>query len=348
MQHYNLKRNYIETPQAGLLLKQGLDRLPHALLLTGPEGLGKAGFGAWLAHLLLCESPKSNRSACGECQACHWIAGGNHPDFRHVAPAAEGDEESESRDKPKKRFGGNIKIDQVRELESFIAIGSHRMGRRVVLMTETETMNGAAANSLLKILEEPPASVYFILVSSKQRFLLPTIRSRCRVLAFAPPETEGARRILNDVGCGKEAERYLGLAGGAPLRVARWKENGMLEPLGSIIDSLISPPGDPMALANRWDGILKAESGFKLTDLVEAVQRWIFDAIQDALAGQIHYHGAWNKPAKPAGGYSAEALIGAWQELIQFRRSASHTLNQQLFLENIAAEFLRALRPVRQ
>lgn len=347
MQLYNYKIDYLNTPQARQLLQQGLERLPHALLLTGLEGLGKTGFGAWLAHLLLCESRQADQGACGECQACHWIASGNHPDFRLVTPASDADEEGEQGSKAKKRSSGIIKIDQIRELESFIAIGSHRMGRRVVLITEAEAMNAAAANSLLKILEEPPPSVYFILISSKPRFLLPTIRSRCRVLAFAPPEADAAQHILAAADCGKHGERYLGLAGGAPLRVCRWKDEGMLTPIATTIESLIAPPDDPVVLAGRWDGILKAESGFKLTDLVETVQRWVFDLTQEAISGQTHFHSAWPRPAKSVG-YSAEALIGAWNELIQFRRSSRHPLNQQLFLESMAAEFLRALRPVRR
>jgi DNA polymerase-3 subunit delta' len=78
-------------------------------------------------------SAKTGYGACGECQACRWFARGNHPDFRHIAPAADADEEGEGREKSKKRASGIIKIDQIRELESFIAVGSHRMGRRVVL-----------------------------------------------------------------------------------------------------------------------------------------------------------------------------------------------------------------------
>lgn len=348
MQLYNPKIKNIETPQAGLLLRHGLERLPHALLLTGSEGLGKADFGAWLAHLLLCEAPKQDMNACGECDACRWFAGGNHPDFRYIAPASEAEEESEGREKSKKRASGTIRIDQIRELESFIGVGSHRHGRRVVLLTEADTMNGAAANSLLKILEEPPASVYFILVSSRSRFLLPTVRSRCRALEFSPPEPERARQLLSDAGCGQQSARYLGLAGGAPLRVARWVKDGMLGPLDSVIDSLLSPPGDPVALASRWDGILKTETGFKLDQLVEAVQRWVFDLTQEALTGQVYYHGDWKRPNRVPGEISAEALIGAWRQLIQFRRSARHPLNQLLFLESLATEFLRATRPVRQ
>lgn len=348
MQLYNSTLDYIKTPQASLILKNGLERLPHALLLTGSEGLGKAGFGAWLAHLLLCESPNSDLSACGKCDACHWFAGGNHPDFRHVGPASEDDEEGVGRDSTKKRSNGTIRIDQIRDLEAFIAVGSHRMGRRVVLVTEAEAMNGAAANSLLKILEEPPVSVYFILVSSKFRFLLPTIRSRCRSLGFTRPEPDTARRILSKAGGGQGSERYLELAGGAPLRVTEWAANGLLRPLDAVIDSLTSPPADPIVLASRWDGILKAESAFKLEHLVEAVQRWVFDLANEAMTGEIHYHKGWTKSAKPQSALSPDALISAWQELIQFRRSARHPLNQLLFIESLATEFLRATRPVRQ
>lgn len=345
MQHYNSITNLNSTPQARQILNQGLERLPHALLLTGSEGLGKAAFGQWLAHLLLCETPKSDSSACGQCEACRWLAGGNHPDFRHIAPASEDDEENEARDKTKKRPMGNIRIDQIRELESFVGVGSHRMGRRVALLTEADAMNNAAANSLLKILEEPPSSVYFILVSSRSRFLLPTIRSRCRVLGFSPPEPEIAARTLTEAGCEK---RYLGLAGGAPFRVTRWKVDGILDPLDRIVESLISPPGDPIVLASRWDGILKSEPAFKLEHLVEAAQRWLFDLTQEALTGQIHYHTGWARPLNSPRADSAEALIGAWKELIQFRRSARHPLNQLLFLEGIAAEFLRATRLVQK
>jgi hypothetical protein len=88
----------------------------------------------------------------------------------------------------------------------------------------------------------------------------------------------------------------LGWLAAPHLRVAQWMKDEMLGPLDSVIESLVSPPSDPMALANRWDGILKSETGFKLDQLVEAVQRWVFDLTQDALAGQIHYHTDWKRP----------------------------------------------------
>lgn len=330
--------------QFAQLLGQGCEQLPHAMLLIGREGLGKAIFAENLARMLLCEAPQDNL-ACGECQSCRWVSGGNHPDFRHVKPDSEEEGEEGGREKTKKRGSGIIRIDQIRELESFVFVGSHRMGRRVVLLTDADTMNQAAANSLLKILEEPPVSVYFILTSSKQKFLLPTIRSRCRSVMFGVPDSASANELLAQTGLGAKAGRYLALAGGAPMRVARWKESGALVALDELIDTLIRPPADPIELAAQWDGLLKSDAAFSLELLVEELQRWIFDLAQEQMSAEPHYHAGWNKPNPTPGMPSPLALLKTWHELMQFRRSARHPLNQMLFLESLATHYLRALRP---
>jgi DNA polymerase-3 subunit delta' len=344
LQHFDLKQLQWNGLIREQLLGQGLDRLPHAMLLAGPAGVGKTAFSEQLAALLLCESIKPELRACGECQACRWLDAGNHPDFRRVAPDNDDEAEDGASEKAKKRSQSIIRIDQIRELEAFVFVGSHRDGNRVVLVTEAEAMNGAAANSLLKILEEPPASVYFILVSSRTRLLLPTIRSRCRVIAFGPPDAAAATAWLANSGLEKQAARYLDLAGGAPMRVVQWKDQGQLAPIDALVDSLISPPADPIALAARWDGLLKGDGLFRMENLVEGVQRWLFDLAQERMAGKIRYHGGWPRP-KGVESLSPAALLGAWREINKFRRSARHPLNQLLFLENLAAHYLRALRP---
>ncbi len=345
MQNFDLKQLQWNNTVREQLLGQGLARLPHAVLLVGPAGVGKTAFSEQLAALLLCESMSPELSACGQCQACRWLDAGNHPDFRRVAP--DGDEEPEEGvvEKTKKRSAANIKIDQIRELEAFVFVGSHRDGNRVVLITEADAMNPAAANALLKILEEPPSSVYFILVSSKTKSLLPTIRSRCRVIPFGPPDAAAAAAWLAGAGLEKQAARYLNLAGGAPMRVAQWKEQGQLAPIDALVESLVSPPADPIALAARWDGLLKGDGVFRMENLVEGVQRWLFDLAQERLAGEVRYHGGWPRP-KGVQNLNPNALLAAWREINQCRRSARHPLNQLLFLENLAAHFLRALRPV--
>jgi len=326
------------------LLGQGLDRLPHAMLLVGPAGVGKSAFSEQIAALLLCESLAPGFVACGDCHACRWLEGGNHPDFRRVAPDGDDEPEEVASDKARKRGSSNIRIDQIRELEAFVFVGSHREGNRVVLITEAEAMNASAANALLKILEEPPASVYFILVSTRSKSLLPTIRSRCRVIPFGPPDAAAAAAWLADAGLDRQARRYLDLAGGAPMRVAQWKDQGQLTPIDALVESLVAPPADPIALAARWDGLLKGDSLFRMENLVEGVQRWLFDLAQERIAGEVRYHCGWPRP-KGAQNLSPAALLAAWREINQFRRSARHPLNQLLFLENLAVHFLRALRP---
>lgn len=348
MQHFDLKQLHWNGLIWDQLLGQGLDRLPHAVLLVGPAGVGKTAFSEQLAALLLCESVGSDLTACGDCQGCRWLDAGNHPDFRRVAP--EGDDEAEegaaekAAEKAKKKTPGIIRIAQIRELEAFVFTGSHRNGNRVVLVTEADAMPPAAANSLLKILEEPPSSVYFILVSSKTKSLLPTIRSRCRVIPFGAPDAAAATVWLASAGLEKQAARYLQLAGGAPMRVAEWKDQGQLAPIDALVDSLISPPADPIALATRWDGLLKGDAPFRMENLVEGVQRWLFDLAQERMAGEVRYHVGWPRP-KGVENLSPIALMAAWREINQFRRSARHPLNQLLFLENLAAHILRALRP---
>lgn len=348
MQYSDISVFNWNAPVKQQLLGQGLERLPHALLLVGPSGVGRLAFAEQLAALLLCESAAPRLKACGHCQACRWLVGGNHPDFRKVAPEgddeAEGDSSEKTKEKTKKRSPGMIRIDQIRELESFVFVGSHRAGNRVVLITEAEAMNPAAANSLLKILEEPPASVYFILIATRSKALLPTIRSRCRVIPFGAPDAAAASAWLAAAGLEQQAKRYLELAGGAPMRVAQWKEQGQLGPMDELIDSLVSAPADPIALAARWDGLLKGDGLFRMEHLVEGVQRWLFDLTQERLTGTIRYHGGWPRP-KGVEKLDPQALLAGWREIGQFRRSARHPLNQLLFLENLAAHYLRATRP---
>ena len=349
MEHSDLTYTNLNDTLRHQLLGQGLERLPHALLLVGPAGVGKTAFAEQLAALLLCESITPDLRACTACHACAWQAAGNHPDFRRVAPETDEDTEDGVAERPaekvKKRGPSGIRIDQIRELEGFVFVGSHREGRRVVLITDADAMNPAAANALLKILEEPPPSVYFIIVSSRKKSLLPTLRSRCRILPFAAPDTAAATAWLVRAGLENHAARYLKLAGGAPLRVAQWKEQAQLAPIDALVESLSTAPADPSALAARWDALLKGSALFHMENLVEGVQRWLFDLAQERMTGQVRYHVGWPRP-KGVEKLDPRVLMAAWREIIRFRRSARHPLNQLLFLENLAAHYLRGVRPV--
>ncbi|HMV01241.1 MAG TPA: DNA polymerase III subunit delta', partial [Rhodocyclaceae bacterium] len=144
-------------------------RLPHALLLAGPRGLGKFALAQAFASGLLCEQPGMDGRSCGTCIACGWMAQGNHPDFRLLQPEAlaAGDEGADEGKGDKKKASQQITIDQVRELDDFLNVGTHRSGLRVILVHPAEAMNRSTANALLKSLEEPGAGTVFLLVSDE-------------------------------------------------------------------------------------------------------------------------------------------------------------------------------------
>jgi len=209
-------------------LAQRLERLPHALLIHGPRGVGKLALAERASQFLLCESPAGR--PCGSCDGCRWFLGGNHPDFRRLEPEALAKEPppelaEEAPARRSKQPSIEIKVDQVRELANFLYIGSHRGRLRVAMVHPADDMNENAANALLKGLEEPPAGAVFILVSHRPAQLLPTIRSRCVAIPVPLPPRDAAVEWLSRQGV-KEAQRWLAYAGGAPLRAVEHAAKG--------------------------------------------------------------------------------------------------------------------------
>src|SRR3972149_729419 len=140
-------------------------RLPHALLVHGREGVGQFELGMAFAQFLLCEKPAPNGRACVRCSACLWFEQGNHPDFRLLQPESmAGDEEGEAATESKKK-SDQIKIEQVRDLQRFLAVGAHRSGIRVIVLHPADAMNISTQNAVLKSLEEPPPYTLFLLVT---------------------------------------------------------------------------------------------------------------------------------------------------------------------------------------
>lgn len=154
-------------------------RLPHALLFTGIEGIGKNLTAKVLAKVLFCSGEKEK--PCNNCPSCRAFDAKNHPDFYCLEPEGK---------------ANNIKIEQIRQMQSQIALSPYLADKRVVIINDAETMNEAAENSLLKTLEEPTGDVVFILVTANKDLLLPTILSRCMKLYFAPLSEDEIKIIL--------------------------------------------------------------------------------------------------------------------------------------------------------
>ncbi|MFW5970251.1 MAG: DNA polymerase III subunit delta' [Halofilum sp. (in: g-proteobacteria)] len=182
-------------------------RLPHALLISGPGGTGEGLFADTLMQALLCTAATAT-APCGDCNACREYAAGTHPDAVRVDP-----EES----------GKAIGIDRIRELTGRLNLTSG--GRAKVARIEpAESMTLAAANSLLKTLEEPPGDSILLLVSERPARLPATVRSRCQRITFGLPPRDLALAWLHDREAIADPEHWLDRAGGAPLRALAMAE----------------------------------------------------------------------------------------------------------------------------
>lgn len=151
------------------ILKTALHKemLPNSLLFSGPEGVGKLETALEVAKALNCRQMKDD--ACGFCESCRAIAAGNFPDVLIQKPENH-----------------VLRVDPTRLLKRMAYLKPMSGGKRVFIVVEAEKMNPEAANTLLKVLEEPPEFSFILLVTSNPHLILPTIKSRCQVLKFVP------------------------------------------------------------------------------------------------------------------------------------------------------------------
>jgi len=157
-------------------------QMAHAYLLRGRSGLGKSELASTFANFLVCEA-QSAGEACGACRGCLLRLSGNHPDLALVKPSEE---------------GKNIQIEQIRDLIDFFSLRPHFGTRKIALILTAELLNNAAANALLKILEEPPPGGILFLVSHAPAPVPATILSRCRRLELRQPEDSTVIRWLEE------------------------------------------------------------------------------------------------------------------------------------------------------
>jgi len=300
--------------------------LPHALLFTGAEGIGKAQLAEVLIHRLLCLSPQADGTACGQCQGCGLLAAGSHPDVMRVEPA---------------ETGKAIPVDVIREVGNFLALKGQYSGRQIVLVNPAEAMNRFAANSLLKTLEEPSADALLILISSKPSLLLPTIRSRCQQLPFPRPDTALAREWLAGQGVATgDADTLLALTDGAPLMaLALHAEGGLAtrRDLAQIWARVAEGREDPLACAAQW-----AELG--LPKAVHWLASWLTDLIRlksGAPTVAITNRDLLSQLQTLAERIDLKRLFSYLEQVSEYNRWASGQLNAQLALEDLMISWSR-------
>jgi DNA polymerase-3 subunit delta' len=203
--------------QLGLLAQN--TQLHHALLFTGPQGVGKHLVAQHLAKQLLCLQPFAD-AACGYCKSCLLVAAGHHPDLLTL------------------HSDSSIGVDAVRELSQFMQGTPQQGGARVVLLPQAHKMTEAAANALLKTLEEPGSDSFLLLQTAYEQQLLPTILSRCQRWLIAPVADQAAQQWLAEQSRKPVPPYLLAYCAGAPLRALQLLESGQSEQIDQILQAL--------------------------------------------------------------------------------------------------------------
>ena len=311
----------------------------YALLLKGRQGIGKREFARQLAAGLLCNKPSTNEEACGDCPSCRWLAGGEHPNFYQIEPEALSGKTAETASvssaeegttaKAKKKPSQQIGVDQIRALTDFVNLSAHQQGYKIILIHPAEAMNLAAANALLKKLEEPPPGVIFILVTHRIQQLLPTIRSRCQLITMPAPDVATAKDWLTQQGV-EDPSACLAAASFAPLSALAFNDPEYIAQHNLFLDQISVPEKlNPIALAEKMQ---RAD----LPMVVSWQQKWCYDILSFSTTGTIRYHLSQQEAIQTlAATINTKALITYCRSLLSTQQLSRHPLNARLFLEEM-------------
>jgi DNA polymerase-3 subunit delta' len=293
-------------------------RLPHALLISGKDGVGKRVLAEQLAHSLLCEQPAADGQPCGRCAGCGWLQAGTHPDLLWLMP---------------EEAGKAIKVDQVRALTGELYMTSHAARYKVAIIQPADAMNRNAANSLLKTLEEPTDNTVLVLLTALPGRLPATIRSRCQQLQVALPDALSAQQWLQDTGMVTgQAIRYLKLANGAPLKAQQLAETDSAGTRDRRLQQLVAVfqgSLDPVEIAKEWMGESERQS-------LDWWCAWLEDMIRWQQGGQ--------PPLEPEMAQNLQQIVKTVDcrqlfdlsdKVVSALNSLGSGLNRQLILEDL-------------
>lgn len=286
---------WLEAPYASQVAAIDDGRLPHALLIHGPGGWGEPILAEALALRLIDREPSATPVAA--------IA---HPDLRWIVPEGAGEQ---------------IGIDAVRAVADFIVRTPQIAPRKIAVITNADALNPHAANALLKTLEEPPADSYLILVSDSLRDLLPTLRSRCRLVAVRPPAAALALAWIREQMPAASTERVAALCfeyGGAPYRVIAALERDE-QPIAETLCAVARGEANALNVAEGWAKDMPAE-------LVERWMRYLARVL-----GLRRISGSENDHSDPLAQVLDKAtdsqLLSMWDQLARDRLLLRGTTN---------------------
>lgn len=314
-----------------------IDRLPNAFLLYGPPGIGLYELADSFARALLCESPNPDGSACGRCAACALTAAGSHPDYKRVLSEAmceryEVPYERAENERPdsKKKASREVRIHQIRALADFVGLNANRGGRRVIVIYPADMVRAEAAAALLKSMEEPPADLIYILAAEDIDAVLPTIRSRSRLLRVAVPPKAMALDFLRGKGVASP-EEALALAGGAPLEAL---ERNPSERLDAALERALLDLLERGTIAPD-EILIAAPKSYSVPAFGLLLSRWSHDLMRtkSGLSPRYFIKRA-DALARLAARTDFERLSALEKLVASVRRSAEHPLNPKQVWES--------------
>ncbi len=296
-------------------------KVPGAMLFFGEEGVGKAKTALEFAKALNCLDPQARAQGdcCGVCPVCRAIEQGTHPDvifadFLYQARlevkkdfSSKGYADELEKELAKQQ---HINVDTIREVTAKSQQKASAGGWKVLILDAAQTMQGAAANALLKFIEEPPYKTLWILITSKRSVMLKTILSRCQPLAFAPLAAQTVKQILSSTGFDGD---YLDLA-------ARYS-GGSVARAGKASQALTLLAGTPQGPA--WP--CGVAGGLSRT---LAVSRAEAQSVLDVVVAAIH--AAWTREADPR---KAALMRRDLKKFEDYKRAVSRNVSPALVLE---------------
>ena len=294
------------------------DRLAHAYLFAGPEGVGKRLTALALVRTLFCKELRG----CGECPPCRKVDHHNHPDLHILEPD-----------------GASIKIEQVRNIQRDLNLRPHEAARKVCLIEAAESMTVGAANALLKTLEEPRGDTLLILLSSQPQRLLETIRSRCQPLYFARQPFELLRNSLQAQLGVSDAEAHVlaALADGSFKKAFGKDRNLYLEERRNLLKTLTSlSPGSILPILEFAEQL--AGDKATLPDILEIFQAFYRDVLMSVHGrdpAELVNLDLTEKIHRVASREEVSGILQKLDALVTARRQLERNLNTQLVVENL-------------
>jgi DNA polymerase-3 subunit delta' len=303
-------------------------RFPHALLLEGPAGCGKMTLAHLLAGAAVCNSLDK---PCHTCAHCRKAAQNIHPDITEIS-VPEGKQV--------------IPVNLIRELRQAAYVLPNEAAVKVVIVKEAHRMNAEAQNALLKILEEPPAHVLFILTCENRAMLLPTIRSRTQMITLTGVTWEQAKPLLLERFPEQDEQRLYHafmISGGVIGTVIAGLQNDTMDKVLTLTPKI----AEALIGVNEWDLIALTASLDKDKDAFAGVLGALQLIFRDALT--LHYGGTVTLSTAPETAVrlsqtlSGERLLKALNELEYLKTAAGQYMNQNLLLTQFSARLRRAL-----